>query len=118
MFGAVDYFLALRITNTLIVVNFIHANPDFVLRLNPERPIIPNVMNESLNGSTRCDDWHHKTSRAQNVQPCPRDGELTYLGLRHVHLDREVHCERPEGEGTDEAEEVIEEGEDWRHQRG
>ena len=66
---------------------------------------------EALDGAGGGEEGDDEAGEAEHVHPRPRRREPPDLGLRHVHLHREVDGERPEGDGADEAEEVVEEGE-------
>jgi hypothetical protein len=82
-----------------------------------ERLVALEVLDEPLDGSGGSEQRHDEAGEAEHVHPRPRRREAARLGLRHVHLDGEVDGERPEGDGADEAQEVVEEGEDHGHQR-
>jgi hypothetical protein len=76
------------------------------------------ILDEPLHGARGGEQRDEEASVAEHVHPRPRRREAARLGLRHVHLDGEVDGERPEGDGADEPQEVVEEWEDRGDERG
>lgn len=74
-------------------------------------------LDEALDRASCRNERHHQAGPAQDLEPRPSERVLPHLLPGDVHLHWEVHRERPEGGGPDQAEEVVEEGEYHRQQR-
>nr|GMD99521.1 hypothetical protein Iba_chr15eCG4620 [Ipomoea batatas] len=66
---------------------------------------------EPLNGSSSSDERYNEASPAQDLQPYPSERVLGDLGLRDVHLNREVDGEWIERGCPNQPQEVVEEWE-------
>jgi len=65
---------------------------------------------DSLNGRDRRGERHQEAQEAEQLQRHPPGGVLLYPPLPDVHLHWVVHGERPEPDGAEEAQDVVEEG--------
>lgn len=69
-------------------------------------------MEKTLSRPNSSSDGHNKADSTQDLQPCPSARVLGDSALGKVHFDREVNGQWPEGAGTKQADESIEERED------
>lgn len=72
-------------------------------------------VNNIRNGASSSEDGDEKGSGAQAAEHRPSPLAPSDLGLCHVHRHRKMDCERPEGDGSEESDNCVEERE--RHGR-
>lgn len=68
-------------------------------------------MNEALQRCTSCSQRHHQANQTHHLQPNPSGREPHNLGLRYIHLHREINRQGPERNASDEPHEAVEERE-------
>ncbi|KAB8084618.1 hypothetical protein EE612_007205, partial [Oryza sativa] len=83
-----------------------------------ERAVNLEIRHDAGDGARGGGDGDDEAADAEHLQAHPPCAPPWHLLLHHVHLHGEVDGERPESERADEADHVVEEGQQHGHHRG